>query len=57
MIKFQLAVDRKENVVASGTIVCECDPNYLVVVDASYKSNTTLPIPIHDEITTVGNVV
>ena len=57
MIKCQLAVDREENVVASGTIVRECGPNYLVVVDAPYISNTTLPIPILDEITIVGNVV
>ena len=57
MRKCQLAVDRKENVVADGTIVRECGPNYLVVGEASYKSNKTLPIPIPDEITIVGNEV
>ena len=57
MRKCQLAVDRKENVVADETIVRECGSNYLVVVDAPYKSNTTLPIPIPDEITIVGNAV
>ena len=46
MKKCQLVVSRKENIVASGTIVRECRPNYLVVVDASYKPNTLLPIPI-----------
>ena len=55
MRKCQLAIHRKENVVAGGTIIRVCGPNYLVVVDAPYKSNTTLPIPIPDEITTVGN--
>ena len=48
---------RKENIVAGGTIVRECGPNYLVVVDAPYKPNTSLPIPILDEIATVGRVV
>ena len=40
-----------------GAIVRECGPNYLVVVDAPYKSNTTLPILIPNEITTIGNAV
>ena len=54
MRKFQLAIARKENIVASGTIVRECCPNYLVVVDAPYESNTSLPIPIPSEITIIG---
>ena len=33
MGKCQLTVSRKENIVAGGTIVHECGPNYLVVVD------------------------
>ena len=45
MRKCQLAVSRKENIVAGGTIVRECGPNYLVVVDAAYEPNTSLPIP------------
>ena len=48
---------RNENIVAGGTIVRECDLNYLVVVDAPYKPNTSLPIPIFVEIATVGRVV
>ena len=47
----------KEIIVASGTIVRECGPNYLVLVDASYEPNTSLPIPIFDDITTVGEVI
>ena len=40
-----------------GTIVRECGPNYLVVVDAPYEPNTSLPIPIPDDITTIGEAV
>ena len=50
MRKCQLVVLRKENIVVGGTIVRECGPNYLIVVDAPYESNTSLPIPIHDDI-------
>ena len=57
MRKCQLAVSRKENIVAGGTIVHECSPNYLVVVDASYEPNTSLPILIPDDITTVGEAM
>lgn len=42
---------------AGGTIVLESGPNYLVVVDVPYEPNTTLPIPIPGEITTVGTTV
>ena len=57
MKKCQLAVSRKENIVASGTIVRECGTNYLVVVDAPYKPNTSLPIPILGGITNIGEAV
>ena len=57
MRKCQLAVSRKENIVAGGTIVRECGPNYLVVVDAPYEPNTSLPIPIPNDITTIGEAV
>ena len=57
MRKCQLAVSRKENIVAGWTIVCECGPNYLVVVDDPYEPNTSLPIPILDDITTIGEAV
>ena len=57
MRKCQLTVSRKENIVAGGTIVCECGLKYLVVVDAPYEPNTSLPIPIPDDITTIGEAV
>ena len=57
MRKCQLAVAKKENIVAGGTIVRECGPNYLVVVDALYEPNTALPIPIHSEIATIGTAI
>ncbi|RVW37618.1 PH, RCC1 and FYVE domains-containing protein 1 [Vitis vinifera] len=52
--KFELAIDTKENIVAGGTIILECGPNYLVVVDAPYDSSAPLPIPIPGQTTTVG---
>ncbi|XP_059590752.1 uncharacterized protein LOC132253206 isoform X4 [Vitis vinifera] len=51
--KCELAVETKENIVAGGTIILECGPNYLVVVDASYDSSAPLPIPIPGQTTTV----
>ncbi|KAL6320496.1 hypothetical protein AAG906_007575 [Vitis piasezkii] len=33
----------KENIVAGGTIILECGPNYLVVVDAPYDSGAPFP--------------
>ena len=38
---------------AGGTIIRECCPNYLVVVDAPYDSSAPLPIPIPGQTTTV----
>ncbi|RVW78576.1 hypothetical protein CK203_049758 [Vitis vinifera] len=55
--KCELAVGTRENTVAGGTIVMDCGPNYLVVLDAPYESNTPLPIPIPGQATTVGAVV
>ncbi|XP_059592843.1 uncharacterized protein LOC104878643 [Vitis vinifera] len=55
--KCELAVGTRENTVAGGTIVMDCGPNYLVVLDAPYESNTPLPIPIHGQATTVGAAV
>ena len=57
MRKCQLVVSKKENIVAGGTIVCECGLNYLVVMDAPYEPSTSLPIPISDDITTIGEAV
>ncbi|RVW49610.1 hypothetical protein CK203_076737 [Vitis vinifera] len=47
----------KENIVAGGTIILECGPNYLVVVDAPYDSSVPLPIPIPGQTTTVGATI
>ncbi|WJZ95437.1 hypothetical protein VitviT2T_014208 [Vitis vinifera] len=55
--KCELAVGTRENTVAGGTIVMDCGPNYLVVLDAPYESNTPLPIPIPGQATTVGVAV
>ncbi|KAL6347444.1 hypothetical protein AAG906_025159 [Vitis piasezkii] len=52
--KCELAVGTRENTMAGGTIVMDCGPNYLVVLDAPYESNTPLPIPIPGQATTVG---
>ena len=40
-----------------GTIILECGPNYLVVVDAPYDSSAPLPIPIPGQTTTVGATI
>ncbi|KAL6335566.1 hypothetical protein AAG906_030696 [Vitis piasezkii] len=55
--KCELAVGTRENTVAGGTIVMDCGPNYLVVLDAPYESNTPLPIPIPGQATIVGAAV
>ncbi|RVW95087.1 hypothetical protein CK203_025580 [Vitis vinifera] len=55
--KFELAIGTKENIVAGGTIILECGPNYLVVVDAPYDSSAPLPIPIPGQTTTVGAAI
>ena len=47
-------METKENIVVGGTIILECGPNYLVVVDASYDSSAPLPIPIPGQTTIVG---
>ncbi|KAL6350674.1 hypothetical protein AAG906_028127 [Vitis piasezkii] len=55
--KCELAVGTRENTVVGETIIMDCGPNYLVVLDAPYESNTPLPIPIPGQATTVGAVV
>ncbi|RVW87691.1 hypothetical protein CK203_057234 [Vitis vinifera] len=55
--KCELVVGTRENTVAGGTIVMDCGPNYLVVLDAPYESYTPLPIPIPGQATTVGAAV
>ncbi|RVW42076.1 hypothetical protein CK203_093330 [Vitis vinifera] len=52
--KCELAMGTKENKVGGGTIILECAPNYLVVVDVPYDASAPLPIPIPGQTTTVG---
>ncbi|KAL6320254.1 hypothetical protein AAG906_005330 [Vitis piasezkii] len=47
----------KENKVGGGTIILECGPNYLVVVDVPYDASAPLPIPIPGQTTTVGAAI
>ena len=44
-------METKENIVVNGTIIPECGPNYLVVIDAPYDSSAPLPIPIPGQTT------
>ena len=43
----------KENKAGGGTIILECGPKYLVVVDVPYDSSAPLLIPIPGQTTTV----
>ncbi|RVW86255.1 hypothetical protein CK203_043281 [Vitis vinifera] len=52
--KCELAVETKENIVAGGTIILECGPNYLVVVDASYDSSAPFPFLFLDKLLLLG---
>ncbi|RVW68988.1 hypothetical protein CK203_058575 [Vitis vinifera] len=55
--KCELAMGTKENKVSGGTIILECGPNYLVVVDVPYDASAPLPIPIPGQTTTVGAAI
>ena len=46
-------METKENIAVDGTIILECGPNYLVVVDAPYDSSAPLLIRILRQTTTV----
>ena len=43
----------KENKMGGRTIILECGPNYLVVVDVPYDASAPLPIPIPGQTTTI----
>lgn len=47
-------MENKDNTVVGGTIILDCGPNYLVVVNAPYKPNALLPILIPGQATIVG---
>ncbi|XP_034690497.1 uncharacterized protein LOC117918080 [Vitis riparia] len=55
--KCELAMGTKENKVGGGTIILECGPNYLVVVDVPYDASAPLLIPIPGQTTTVGAAI
>ncbi|KAL6347346.1 hypothetical protein AAG906_016813 [Vitis piasezkii] len=48
--KCELAMETKENIVVGGTIILECGPNYLVVVDAPYDSSAPFPFLFLDKL-------
>ena len=52
-----MAIGTKENVAATSTIILECGVNFLIVVDASYEPNAPLPVPIPNQITTIGEAL
>ena len=47
----------KENKVGGRTIILECGPNYLVVVDVPCDASAPLSIPIPGQTTTVGAAI
>ena len=47
----------KENKMGGRTIILECGPNYLVVVDVPYDASAPLPIPIPGQTTTIGAAI
>ncbi|KAL6327239.1 hypothetical protein AAG906_015589 [Vitis piasezkii] len=55
--KCQLAIKTKKIIFVGGKTILKCGVNFLVIVDAPYEPNTSLPIPIHGQITNVGNVI
>ncbi|KAL6332413.1 hypothetical protein AAG906_004989 [Vitis piasezkii] len=57
VIKCKLAVERKGNVVATGTLIEEKGLNRLVVINVAHKPNARLPFPNPYEIINVGNAI
>ena len=47
----------KENKMGGRTIILECGPNYLVVVDVPYDVSAPLSIPIPRQTTTIGAAI
>ena len=52
-----MAIGTKENVVLASIIILEYSVNFLVVVDASYEPNAPLPVPIPNQIKTIGEAL
>ncbi|RVW71724.1 hypothetical protein CK203_057097 [Vitis vinifera] len=57
VIKCKLAVERKGNVVATGTLIEEKGSNRLVVINVAHKPNARLPFPNPYEIINVGDAI
>ncbi|RVW80757.1 hypothetical protein CK203_050675 [Vitis vinifera] len=57
VIKCQLAVERKGNVVATGTLIEEKRSNRLVVINVEHKPDARLPFPNPYEIINVGDAI
>ena len=52
-----MAIRTKKIIFVGGTTILKCGVNFLAIVDAPYKPNTSLPIPIPGQITNVGNAI
>ena len=57
VIKCKLAIERKGNVVATGTLIEEKGSNRLVVINVAHKPNARLPFPNPYEIINVGDAI
>ncbi|RVW24073.1 hypothetical protein CK203_091353 [Vitis vinifera] len=57
VIKCKLAVERKGNVVATGTLIEEKGSNRLVVINVAHKPDARLPFPNPYEIINVGDAI
>ena len=52
-----MAKRTKKIIFVDGIVILKCGVNFLVIVDAPYELNTSLPIIIPGQITNVGNVI
>ena len=57
VIKYKLAVEKKGNVVATGTLIEEKWSNRLVVINVAHKLDARLPFPNPYEIINVGDAI
>eukprot|EP00261_Vitis_vinifera_P040259 XP_019081502.1 PREDICTED: uncharacterized protein LOC109124177 [Vitis vinifera] len=57
VIKCKLAVERKGNVVATGTLIEAKGSNRLVVINVAHKPDARLPFPNPYEIINVGDAI
>ena len=52
-----MAIRIKKIIFVDGIVILKCGVNFLVIEDAPYEPNTSLPIPIPGQITNVGNAI